>query len=470
MGSNYGIILAAGEGKRMKSKFPKVLHKVCGKPIIDHVIKSLKESGVADFTVVVGHGADAVKSYLGQNVKTILQKEQLGTGHAVMCCREFLSGKEGNVIVLAGDVPLITGEILKKLLDYHNKNGFAATILSAKVDDALGFGRIIRKNNEVVKIVEDKDADGEEKAVKEVNSAIYCFEIKALLNALDKIKNNNKQGEYYLTDAIEIMKNDGLKVGAYLTNYNELMGTNSEKCEVPAVFMGVNSRFQLAQAEKILREKILIRHMDEGVTILDPNTTYIDDEVKIGMDTVIYPNTIIEGNTIIGEDCIIGPGTRITNSKVGNGVTIQNSVIIESSVGDRTKVGPFAYLRPESKIGKGAKIGDFVEIKKSEIGDNTKVSHLTYIGDATVGGSCNFGCGTVVVNYDGTNKNHTYIGDHAFIGCNTNLISPVKVGDNAYIAAGSTITDEVPGEALAIARARQVNKEGWVSKKGIWKK
>lgn len=453
----YGIILAAGEGKRMKSKLPKVLHKVCGKPMIDHIIEAMNGANVNDLIVVVGHKAEIVKEHLDNKVSTAFQEKQLGTGHAVMCCEDFLKDKEGTVIILAGDAPLITSETISKVFDYHVKNGYSATILTADAEDPTGLGRIIRnEQGDIERIVEHKDATEDERNIKEVNSANYCFDIQELLKALKKIDNDNAQGEYYLTDTIEIIKNSGKKVGAYKTDFVE--------------FMAVNSRVQLQEASDAMNKRTLKRLMDEGVTIINPNNTYIDSDAKIGIDTVIYPGTIIEGKCIIGEDCIIGPNSRIVKSEIGNGVEIQNSVVLESAVGDETHVGPFAYIRPESVIGKKVRIGDFVEIKKSSIGDGTKVSHLTYIGDAEVGEKCNFGCGTVFVNYDGSKKYKTKIGNHAFIGCNCNLIAPIEIGDNAYLAAGSTITDNVPDGSLAIARERQVNKDGWVDKRNIWKK
>lgn len=453
----YGIILAAGEGKRMKSKLPKVLHKVCGKPMIDHIIEAMNGANVNDLIVVVGHKAEIVKEHLDNKVSTAFQEKQLGTGHAVMCCEDFLKDKEGTVIILAGDAPLITSETISKVFDYHVKNGYSATILTADAEDPTGLGRIIRnEQGDIERIVEHKDATEDERNIKEVNSANYCFDIQELLKALKKIDNDNAQGEYYLTDTIEIIKNSGKKVGAYKTDFVE--------------FMAVNSRVQLQEASDAMNKRTLKRLMDEGVTIINPNNTYIDSDAKIGMDTVIYPGTIIEGKCIIGEDCIIGPNSRIVKSEIGNDVEIQNSVVLESAVGDETHVGPFAYIRPESVIGKKVRIGDFVEIKKSSIGDGTKVSHLTYIGDAEVGEKCNFGCGTVFVNYDGSKKYKTKIGNHAFIGCNCNLIAPIEIGDNAYLAAGSTITDNVPDGSLAIARERQVNKDGWVDKRNIWKK
>lgn len=452
------LILAAGEGKRMKSNIPKVLHKICGKEMVNHVIDTLRNAEISDINIIVGKGADKVtESTKGRNVLYSLQEKQLGTGHAVMCAELFLKDKSGIVAIFAGDAPLITSEVVKKALEYHEIGGFKATLLTSIVENPLGYGRVIRKSNgEVNKIVEHKDCSEKELDVKEINSGMYCFDIKALRESLKELNNNNSQGEYYLTDVIEILKNSSAKIGAYPVPFEETMG--------------VNSRNQLSDAEKVMRRRINLLHMDNGVTIIDPENTYIETDVEIGQDTIIYPGNVIQGSTVIGSNCTLFPNSRINNSKIDNNVNVQNSVILESQIGENTTVGPFAYIRPESVIGKSARIGDFVEIKKSTIGDNTKVSHLTYIGDAEVGSGCNFGCGTVVVNYDGKIKTKTIIGNDSFIGCNTNLISPVIVNDDTYIAAGSTITNEVPKGALAIARARQVNIEGWVFKKGLNKK
>ncbi|WP_138203375.1 bifunctional UDP-N-acetylglucosamine diphosphorylase/glucosamine-1-phosphate N-acetyltransferase GlmU [Haloimpatiens lingqiaonensis] len=451
------MILAAGKGKRMKSSMPKVLHKVCGKEMINHVIDTMRKAEIDDVNVVIGTGSEMVKEATqNRNVIYSLQENQLGTGHAVMCAKEFLQNKEGVVAIFTGDAPLIKSETVKKLIKYHVENDFKATILTSIIDDPAEYGRIVRnEKGEVEKIVEFKDCSENEKNINEINSGMYCFNISNLLSSLEKLNNNNAQGEYYLTDVISILKNQGEKVGAIDTDFEETLG--------------VNSRVQLAEVEAIMRNRINRCHMENGVTIISPENTYIGDEVEIGKDTIIYPGNVIEGKTIIGESCVLYPNSRIKDSIIENNVTIQSSVILDSKVGENTTVGPFAYIRPESIIGKKARIGDFVEIKKSTIGDGTKVSHLTYIGDAEVGSGCNFGCGTVVVNYDGKKKYKTIIGNNAFIGCNTNLVSPVEVEDNTYIAAGSTITQKVPEGALAIGRAKQVNKEGWVDKKGLRK-
>ncbi|WP_291632594.1 bifunctional UDP-N-acetylglucosamine diphosphorylase/glucosamine-1-phosphate N-acetyltransferase GlmU [Clostridium sp.] len=452
------IILAAGEGKRMNSNTPKVLHKVCGKEMINHVIDTMRNAEIEMVNVVIGRGAEEVKKGTAdRNISYSVQEKQLGTGHAVMCAREFLSGNEGTVAIFVGDGPLITEYTVREMLDYHEKGNFKATVLTSRMEDPAKYGRIIRdENGEVKKIVEFKDCNETEMLVKEINSGMYCFNIEELLNALDKLNNNNAQKEYYLTDVIGILKNQGFKVGAFNVPVEEIIA--------------VNSKVELADVELIMRTRINKKHMENGVTIMDPSSTYIDSEVVIGKDTIIYPGNILQGKSIIKEDCILYQNNRIADSILQNGVSVQSSVVIESQIGEGTTVGPFAYIRPESNIGKHARIGDFVEIKKSTIGDNTKVSHLTYIGDAEVGSGCNFGCGTVVVNYDGKMKYKTIIGNNVFIGCNTNLVAPVTVNDNAYTAAGSTITYEVPKNALAIARARQKNLESWVIKKGLNKK
>lgn len=446
------IILAAGQGKRIKSNLPKVLHKACGKEMVNHVVDTMRVSGIEDVNVIIGKGAELVKERTeSRNVTYSLQAEQLGTGHAVKCAKEFLVGKSGVVAIFTGDAPLIKAETVTNLIETHMAENNFATLLTSIIENPTGYGRIVRSENGVERIVEHKDCNKDQLSIDEINAGMYCFDIENLLAALDKLSNNNAQGEYYLTDVIEILKSEGKKVGAMVTDFEETLG--------------VNSRAELAVVENILRARINRTHLDNGVTIIDPNSTYIGVDVKIGQDTIIYPNNVIEGKTVIGEDCVLYPNSRISDSIIANEVEIQSSVVLESTIGEGTTVGPFAYIRPESNIGNHVRVGDFVEIKKSNIGDNTKVSHLTYIGDAEVGTNCNFGCGTVVVNYDGKKKHKTIIGNNAFIGCNTNLVSPVEVKDNAYTAAGSTITKEVPEGALAVARAKQTNIEGWVEKR-----
>lgn len=446
--SNFKVvILAAGQGTRMKSKVPKVLHKVLDKTMIDYVITASRSAGADDICVIVGHQSAMVKAMIGGGVEFALQKEQLGTGHAVMQAADFI-GREGNILVLCGDTPLITDKTIKELNEIHTSQGNAATMISAVVDNPTGYGRIVRENGEFVKIVEQKDADEAQRNINEVNTGVYIFKAEELNRAFDSLTNNNAQGEYYLTDVLEILKSKGEKVGVMVADdENE--------------FLGVNSKLQLSQAAKIMKKRINERLMTDGVTIEDPDNTYIGMDVEIAPDTVILPGTILEGSTKIGSDCIIGPNTRIISSVIKDAVIIQHSTLINARVDSFTTVGPYAYLRPNSKIGEHVRIGDFVEIKNSNIDDGTKVSHLTYIGDSDVGKNINFGCGTVTVNYDGKNKFRTTIKDNAFIGCNTNLVAPVTVEENAYIAAGSTITKDIPENALSIARSKQVNKPEW---------
>ena len=449
------VILAAGEGKRMKSEIPKVLHKVSGKEMVCHVIDIVRSANISDINLVVGNSADMVKnSTSSRNVTYSFQEKQLGTGHAVLSSKEFLKDKKGVVVIFTGDAPLITKNTVEKLFDFYESSDYKACVLTSIVDNPKGYGRIIRdEEGKVLKIVEHKDCNSQEIKVNEINSGMYCFDIEILLQSLSKINNSNSQGEYYITDVIEIIRKQGLKIGAIDVPFEETIG--------------VNSRLELAKAEKIIRNRINNSHMENGVTLIDSENTFIDSDVIIGNDTIIYPGNVIQGNTVIKSNCVLYPNSRISNSIIEKDVCIESSVILESHIGEGTSVGPFAYIRPESSIGKNVRIGDFVEVKKSQIGDNTKVSHLTYIGDAEVGSGCNFGCGTVVVNYDGKKKCKTIVGNNVFIGCNTNLVSPVVVKDNVYIAAGSTITKEVPEGSLAIARSRQTNIEDWVKKNGF---
>lgn len=451
MGQLKAVILAAGAGTRMKSELPKVLHKVIDQSMLTYVIEAAKEAGAQEICVVIGHKGEIVRESLSNDITIVEQKEQLGTGHAVMQAEEFI-GTEGRVLILFGDTPLITGTTLKEMVKYHNDNNHTVTVLSAYQENPEGYGRIVRdKDGQFVKSVEHKDATDEERLIKEINSGMYCFEASVLKEVLKTLDNNNAQKEYYLPDTLQSIMKKGLSVGALKTSANDDI-------------LGVNSRSQLAEVAKIMQKRINDKHMDNGVTILSPEQTWIGKHVNIGKDTFIYPSCILEGNTSIGENCIIGPGTHIVDGVVGDFTEIESSTIYQSKIGSNTHVGPYAYIRPNSQIGDNVKIGDFVEIKNATIDNGTKVSHLTYIGDADVGKNVNFGCGTVVVNYDGVKKHRTTIKDGAFIGCNTNLISPVVVEEKAYTAAGSTITKDVPSYALAIARAPQTNKEDWVKK------
>ncbi|MBT2617069.1 bifunctional UDP-N-acetylglucosamine diphosphorylase/glucosamine-1-phosphate N-acetyltransferase GlmU [Peribacillus frigoritolerans] len=450
MSNRYAIILAAGQGTRMKSKLYKVLHPVCGKPMVQHVIDQVNQLQIEDIVTVIGHGAEKVQDQLGDSCKYALQEQQLGTAHAVMQAESVLSAKSGTTLVICGDTPLIKAETMKELIALHEQSQAKATILTAYADNPAGYGRVLRGEGGLVeKIVEHKDASEEERYVKEINTGTYCFDNQALFSALKKVSNENVQGEYYLPDVIEILKEEGEVVTAF---------QSSEFEET----LGVNDRVALSQAEQILRKRINEKHMRNGVTIIDPLTTFIEADVQIGQDTVINPGSFIKGKSIIGQDCLIGPNTEISNCEIGDGTEVLQSVVHESSIGSFVKIGPFAHVRPQSDIKDSVKIGNFVEIKKTVFGKGSKASHLSYIGDAEVGENVNIGCGSITVNYDGKNKYLTKIEDNVFIGCNSNLVAPVTVGEGAYVAAGSTITQDVPQQALSVARARQVNKEDYV--------
>lgn len=447
------VILAAGMGTRMKSKMPKVLHKVCGKPLSKWVIDASEAAGADKVCAVVGHKAETVKEVLGDVCEFALQAEQKGTGHAVMQAIDVIKNSKGEVVILNGDTPLITAETINKAIEYHKNNGNQATVITAILDDATGYGRIVRDNDgSVLKIVEQKDASKEEKKINEVNSGMYVFDAQSLVYALDKITPNNAQGEYYLTDTLEILLSAGKKIGGYAISDNDEI-------------RGINDRVQLNEAEKIMQKRINEYHMRNGVTMRNPESVYIEDGVEIGNDTEICQNVTIKSGTKISSDCVIGSGSMLDRAVIHDGVDVLSSVILESEVDEGTHVGPFAYIRPNCHVGKEVKVGDFVELKNSNIDDGTKISHLTYIGDSDVGKRVNFGCGTVTCNYDGKKKYRTTIGDDCFVGCNTNFVSPINVGDGVYIAAGSTITEDIPENSLSIARARQVNKEGWKDKR-----
>ncbi|WP_066687987.1 bifunctional UDP-N-acetylglucosamine diphosphorylase/glucosamine-1-phosphate N-acetyltransferase GlmU [Christensenella intestinihominis] len=447
------VILAAGEGTRMKSRIPKVLHEAAGRSMLEWVVNAVREVDAKKCVVVCGRGMDEIKERLGDGASYAEQAERKGSGHAVMCAARELEGFTGYTLIIAGDMPLLRAGTVRALVDAAEKGNYACTMLTAQLEDPYGYGRILRNElGDVTAIVEEKDATEEQREIKEVNASCYCVCTPLLLECLKEIKPANAQGEYYLTDIVGLLNARGEKVGAYIAE-------DAQEC------MGVNDRVQLAQISEILRGRILEQHMRNGVTLIDPKNTYIGADCEIGQDTVIYPNVTLEGNTRIGEDVTLYPGSRIKDSAIGSGTQVQNSVVLNAEIGEHSTVGPNAYVRPDSHIGSHCRIGDFVEIKNSTIGDGTKVSHLTYIGDSDFGKGINVGCGVVVVNYDGKNKFRTSVGDDAFIGCNTNLISPVSVGGGVYIAAGSTITEDIPDNAFAIARSRQTVKTDWKDKR-----
>ena len=452
MANLVAVILAAGKGTRMRSKYPKVLHKVGGKPMLQHVIDAATVAGCDDKVVIVGHEAELVEKMVGSQGKIALQAEQLGTGHAVMQTAEALKGFTGTALILCGDTPLLEGEELKKFCEAHKASGAAATVLTAVMDDPFGYGRIVRdEKGNVQAIVEQKDATEAQKAIKEINTGIYCMECPLMFDVLATLTNDNAQGEYYLTDVLEKLNQAGQKVGGVVTKDSDMV-------------MGINSRKQLSVAEGVMRQRILDKLMDNGVTIMDPASTFIEGSVKIGRDTIIYPYTWLEGTTEIGEDCEIGPNARFTNVKIGNDNHLQFIYGHDCEVKNHVTAGPYVHLRPDTVISDGVKIGNYVEVKNSNVGEGTKLPHLTYIGDSDIGSGVNMGCGCITVNYDGKKKHRTIIGDNAFVGCNTNLVAPVTVQANTYIGAGSTITKEVPENALGIARAKQKNIEGWAEK------
>ncbi|MCT4786945.1 bifunctional UDP-N-acetylglucosamine diphosphorylase/glucosamine-1-phosphate N-acetyltransferase GlmU [Exiguobacterium aestuarii] len=448
----FAVILAAGKGTRMKSKLYKVLHPVLGKPMVEHVVDQLDQIGVSRQIVIVGHGAEAVQDTLGTRVEYAVQEQQLGTGHAVQMAEAELAGKSGATLVVCGDTPLLTAETLEALLAHHEAQQAKVTVLTAIADDATGYGRVIRgEDGNVTKVVEHKDASETELAINEINTGTYVFDNELLFDALKQVGNNNAQGEYYLPDVISIAKEAGEVVAAHTApTFDETIG--------------VNDRVALSQAEAIMRKRTNERLMREGVTFMDPASTYISPDVVIGSDTVIYPGTVILGKTTIGSECVIGPNSDIRNSVIEDHAVVRQSVVTDSKIGEAAQVGPFAHLRQQAVLGANTRVGNFVEIKKSSFGDGAKASHLSYIGDASIGERVNLGCGSITVNYDGKNKFETVVEDDAFVGCNVNLIAPVKVGKGAIVAAGSTITNDVPEEALAIARERQTNKEGYTKR------
>ncbi len=446
------LVLAAGNGKRIKSNKPKVLHKILGKSIINHILDSLVEAGINDINLVIGANGDLVKADVDYDVNYAYQEKQLGTGHATLCAKEILNTEY--TLVMYGDTPLIKGDTLSYLLKKADRIKADALILTTIADNpsGQGFARVIRKGFSFEKIVQEEDATALERKCKEVSGGITVFKTSSMFKALEQIDNKNENKEYYITDCINKMKADGGHI-------------ETVKIDDSWQIFGVNTREQLAKCVAILKNRINAYHMANGVTIIDPNTTYIGKYVKIGIDTTIYPNTYIFGDTEIGENVVIGTNTEIHDSKISDACIIKQSTIVDSDLGKEVSVGPYAHIRPNSKLGDRVKIGDFVEIKNSSIGTDTTASHHAYIGDSEVGNSVNFGCGSVVVNFDGKNKHRSSIKDGAFIGCNANLISPVSIGEKAFIAAGSTITDDVEADSLAIARNKQENIENWVKNK-----
>jgi bifunctional UDP-N-acetylglucosamine pyrophosphorylase / glucosamine-1-phosphate N-acetyltransferase len=443
------VILAAGKGTRMKSALPKVLHPLAGRTIVEHVLRTVDRLDAASTTLVIGHGADEVRKALAARpaLQFAVQSPQLGTGHALLQTEPLLAGKKGVVLLLYADVPMLEPGTLARLVESHRTTHAAATVLTAELDDPYGYGRIVRDDNgRLARIVEERDASGEERAIREVNSGIYAFSLAPLFESLHELATDNAQEEYYLTDLVAIYRRRNLRVEALcLESANQLRG--------------VNSRVDLAELTALVRARKNRSLMLDGVTLEDPATTYVDEDVTIGQDTTLGPNVVIEGRTSIGAHCRVRPGVRITNATIGNRVTLlDHTIVTQSTIGNGASIGPSAHVRPDSLVGDDVHIGNFVELKKTSMGARSKAGHLAYLGDATIGEDVNIGAGTITCNYDGKEKHKTIIGAKAFIGSNVNLIAPVKVGRGAKVAAGSTVTEDVPDDALAIARARQVNK------------
>ena len=442
------IIMAAGKGTRMKSDLPKVVHLAHSKPMIIRIIDALNALNTEENVLILGHKKEKVLEVLGPDVSYVVQEEQLGTGHAVKQAVPKLENYQGDVLIINGDIPLIRKETLIDFYNEYKKENADAIILSAVFENPFSYGRVLKDGNKVLKIVEEKEANEEQKKIKEINAGVYIFKSQDLVKALAQINNNNEKGEYYITDVIEILSNDNKKVISY-------------SLEDSMEIQGVNSKVELALVSKVLRERKNTALMEEGVILIDPANTYIEDEVKIGRDTTIYPNVTLQGNTEIGENCEILSGTRIIDSKVYDNVRIESSVIEESIVENGVTIGPYAHLRPKSHLKENVHIGNFVETKKSTLEKGVKAGHLTYLGDAHVGEKTNIGAGTITCNYDGKNKFKTEIGKNAFIGSDTMLVAPVNIGDNALIGAGSVITKDVPNDSLGVSRSKQIIKEGW---------
>jgi bifunctional UDP-N-acetylglucosamine pyrophosphorylase/glucosamine-1-phosphate N-acetyltransferase len=453
LNATTAVILAAGEGKRMKSRLPKVLHRVCGYPMLRYVVEAAQGAGIEKIVLVINPEGEAVKEALDPTLaEYVYQRERLGTGHALVQSRTAISPEVDTVLVLSGDTPLLTSHLLRAVLAERRRAGAAAAVVTTTIAEPGGYGRILRDTQgDILRIVEELDATEEEREICEVNAGVYAFDRKYLFAALERITPSNQQGEYYLTDVLALFWEWGLKIVDVNTN--------------PENVLGVNNRLQLAQAEQIMRQRIREKVMLEGVTLVDPSSTYIEAGVKIGQDTIIHPHSMLTGDTEIGINCILGPFAQVRSSKIGNGATIENAVLVDCRVGDRAKIGPYAYLRPGTELHADTKVGTFVEVKKSVIGVGSKVPHLSYVGDAIISTDVNIGAGTIVCNYDGFHKHETQIAQGAFIGSNTNLVAPVRIGKRAVTGAGSTISKDVPDYALGLERAEQKNISGWMKKK-----
>src|SRR3989441_5736329 len=449
------VILAAGEGKRMRSRQPKVLHRLCGRPLIGYPLRIART--LADRIVIVTPpNADEVATLAGPDVRTVVQRERLGTGHAALQAREACGN--GTILVLPGDMPLLTADTIERLVRHHTAAGAAATLLTAVVDNPFGYGRVLRQRGRVTRIVEERDATDDQKKISEIGTSVYCFDAQRLWSALAEVRPDNDQGEYYLTDVVAILSRAGARVEAV---------TVADSSEA----LGVNDRKQLAAVAVIQRRRILDRLMEGGVTIVDPASTYIEDTVTICPDTVVAPQTVIEGATEIGSECVIGAGSHVSGSRLADRVVLKPYSILEDAVVEEgASLGPFCHLRPGCHIGAGAEIGNFAELKKSRIGRKTKIHHVSYTRDATVGERVNVGAGTITCNYDGQRKQPTVIGDDAFVGTNSSLVAPITIGEGAYIGSGSVITKDVPPGALALERGPQTVKEGWAARRKAQKR